>query len=117
MRCSRRRARPAPTCSRAPCSIRRRSAELVPDFRSGRAARVAEVHEDRVYFLTGDIAGSRCPITPPPLRNHGNYVISLNKFAKWLAGLVEAEGVDLFTGFPGVEVLFEGDRVVGRANR
>jgi electron-transferring-flavoprotein dehydrogenase len=40
-------------------------------------------------------------------------VISLNRFVKWLAGEVEAAGVDLFTGFAGTEVLFEGDRVVG----
>src|SRR5207244_11600434 len=51
--------------------------------------------------------------TPPPLHNHGNYIISLNKFVKWLAGLVEAEGVDLFTGFPGSDLLMDGDRVVG----
>ena len=34
----------------------------------------------------------RLPITPPPFRNHGNYVISLNQFVKWLAGQVEAGG-------------------------
>src|SRR5262249_23240144 len=28
-------------------------------------------------------------------------------------GLVEAEGIDLFTGFPGAELLMEGDRVLG----
>ena len=32
---------------------------------------------------------------------------------KWLGGLVEAEGVDIFTGFPATELLFDGDRVVG----
>jgi electron-transferring-flavoprotein dehydrogenase len=60
-------------------------------------------------------SGSKVPLpfTPPPLRNHGNYIISLNRFGKWLAGLVEAAGVDVFTGFPGVEVLFDGARVIG----
>src|SRR5215204_3050182 len=71
------------------------------------------VHEEHVYSLAGPHARIELAITKPPLRNHGNYVISLNKFAKWLAGLVEAEGIDLFVGFPGVEVLFEGDRVAG----
>ena len=33
-------------------------------------------------------------VTPPPFANHGNYIISLNRFVKWLGGLVEAEGVD-----------------------
>ncbi len=86
--------------------------ELVPDFEARGAPLETPVHHDRVYFLTrgGKV---RFPFTPPPLANHGNYVISLNRFAKWLAALVEAEGIDLFTGFPGVDVLMEGGRVVG----
>ena len=86
--------------------------ELVPDFEAKGAPLSTPVHEDRVYFLTtrGRI---RFPITPPPLTNHGHFIISLNKFVKWLAGLVEAESVDLFTGFAGAELLMEGDRVVG----
>jgi electron-transferring-flavoprotein dehydrogenase len=87
--------------------------DLVPDFIERGAPLEAEVHEDRVYFLTGPRSRIPLPITPPPLRNHGNYVISLNRFDRWLAGLVEAEGIDLFVGFPGVEVLLDGDRVVG----
>ena len=80
-------------------------ADLVPDFKERGAPLASEVHDDRVYFLTRG-AQLAFPITPPPLRNHGNYVISLNKFVKWLSTLVEAEGVDIFTGFPAVEVLY-----------
>ena len=58
-----------------------------------------------MYFLTRT-AKVRFPFTPPPLRNHGNYIISLNRFVKWLGGLVEAEGIDVFTGFSGEEVLY-----------
>ena len=86
--------------------------ELVPDFKDRGAPLASEVHADRVYFLTrgGKIA---FPITPPPLANHGNYVISLNRFVKWLSGLVEAEGVDVFTGFPAAEILYDGGAVTG----
>ena len=70
------------------------------------------VQTDAVYFLTEN-RKFRFPITPPPLKNHGNYVISLNQFVKWLAAQAEAAGVDIFTGFAGTEVLFDGDRVVG----
>jgi electron-transferring-flavoprotein dehydrogenase len=87
--------------------------DLVPDFADRGAPLDAGVHEDQVYFLDGSLSRIPLPIIPPPLRNHGNYVISLNRFDKWLAGLVEAEGIDLFVGFPGVEVLFDGDRVIG----
>ena len=86
--------------------------ELVPDFREKGAPLASEVHADRVYFLTrgGKIA---FPITPPPLANHGNFIISLNRFVKWLAGLVEAEGIDVFTGFSAAEVLYDGAAVAG----
>src|SRR3954464_3113919 len=85
---------------------------LIPDFTEKGAPLASEVLHDHVHFLT---RGSKVtfPITPPPLVNHGHYIISLNHFVKWLGGLVEAEGIDVFTGFPAVEVLYEGDRVVG----
>jgi electron-transferring-flavoprotein dehydrogenase len=87
-------------------------AELLPDYRAAGAPIEAEVHEDRVYLLS---AGGKLalPFTPPPLRNHGNAIIALSRFGKWLASLAEAEGIDVFTGFAGSEVLFEGDRVIG----
>ncbi|MGE5814630.1 MAG: 4Fe-4S dicluster domain-containing protein [Acidobacteriota bacterium] len=86
--------------------------ELVPDFESKGAPLASPVHEDRVHFLTSG-SSFKFPITPPPLTNHGNYIISLNKFARWLASLVEAAGIDLFTGFAGTDVLYEGEQVVG----
>jgi len=91
-----------------PSSLR----DLVPDFEAKGAPLATPVRQDRVYFLTPN-AKIKFPFTPPPLANHGNYVISLNKFVKWLAGLVESEGVDLFMGFAGADVLMEGDRILG----
>jgi electron-transferring-flavoprotein dehydrogenase len=86
--------------------------DLLPDFLNQGFPFASEVHRDDVYALTRG-AKLRFPITPPPLSNHGNYIISLNRFVKWLAGLVETEGIDVFTGFPATEVLYEGDRVIG----
>src|SRR5215207_884693 len=90
--------------------------DLVPDFEQRGAPLGSLVHHDRVYFLT---RGSKAafPFTPPPLQNHGNYIISLNRFVKWMAGLVEAEGIDMFAGFPASEILYENDRVVGVRTR
>jgi electron-transferring-flavoprotein dehydrogenase len=86
--------------------------DLVPDFKEKGAPLACEAVRDDIYFLTR--AGKvRLPITPPFFQNHGNYIISLNKFVKWLGGLVEAEGIDVFTGFPATEVIFDGDSVVG----
>ena len=87
-------------------------AELIPDYESRGAPLASKVHEDRVYFLTrsGKI---KFPFTPPPLRNHGNFIISLQQFGKWMSGLIEAEGIDVFAGFAATELLMEGQRVAG----
>src|ERR1700685_3115979 len=60
--------------------------ELLPGFEK-EAPLDAQVHKEGVYFLTRT-GHYKLPITPTPLRDHGNYVISINKFVKWLAGKV-----------------------------
>ena len=86
--------------------------DLIPDFEQKGAPLAVPVHADHVYFLTsrGKVA---FPVIPPPLRNHGNFLISLNIFVRWLAQQVEAEGIDVFTGFAGQDVLMDGERVLG----
>lgn len=85
--------------------------ELLPGFEKEAPIDVA-VAKEAVYFLT-EKGKLKFPITPPPLRDHGNYVISLNRFVKWLGGKVEETGVTVFTGFAGSELLYDGDRVGG----
>jgi electron-transferring-flavoprotein dehydrogenase len=85
--------------------------ELVADFEKS-APLDAPVTDDAAYFLTQN--GSwKLPITPPPLRNHGNYIVSLNKLVKWLGGLVEKKGVNLFTQFAGRELLYDKNGIAG----
>jgi electron-transferring-flavoprotein dehydrogenase len=87
--------------------------DLVPDFASRGAPLGTPVDNDNIYFLTQE-SKIRLPITPPPFHNHGNYIISLSAFTKWLADQVEAEGIDLFWGFPGQHVLYgDGPVVIG----
>ena len=85
--------------------------ELLPGFEK-EAPIEAEVSRESVYFLTKS-GKFKLPITPPPLRDHGNYVISLNRFAKWMGEKVEAAGITVFSGFAGSELLIDGDRVIG----
>ena len=74
--------------------------ELMPDWKEKGAPIEKPVEEDHVLFLTK--AGKfGLPITPPPLQNHGNYIISLNKFVRWFGEQVEQSGVDIFAGFSG----------------
>jgi electron-transferring-flavoprotein dehydrogenase len=86
--------------------------ELIPDFAERGAPLEGEVKKESVYLLTkgGKI---KSPITPPPLNNHGNYVVSLARVNEWLGKLVEESGVYMFPGFAGTEILYDNDRVVG----
>jgi electron-transferring-flavoprotein dehydrogenase len=90
-----------------PVSLR----ELIPEFES-EAPLEAAVADENVYFLSerGKIG---LPVLPPPLRNHGAYVISLNKLVRWMGDKCEAAGVNIFPEFPGWAMLYEGDRVIG----
>jgi electron-transferring-flavoprotein dehydrogenase len=85
--------------------------ELLPDWKK-EAPIDAEVSKESVYFLT-EKGKFKLPITPPPLRDHGNYVISINRFVKWLGSKVEETGITVFTGFAGSELLLDGNRVAG----
>ena len=80
--------------------------DLIPDFKAKGAPLGTPVDNDNIYFLTQDNK-FRLPITPPPFHNHGNHIISLSQFTRWLASQVEAEGIDLFWGFPGQHVLYD----------
>ncbi|HEV2279369.1 MAG TPA: NAD(P)/FAD-dependent oxidoreductase, partial [Acidobacteriaceae bacterium] len=73
----------------------------------------AEVTKESVFFLTQK-GQRKFPIVPPPLRDHGNYIVSLNRFTKWLGQKVEEAGITIFTGFAGSGLLWsEGDGVAG----
>ncbi len=72
----------------------------------------APVKSDAVYFLTA--AGKiRFPVVPPTLRNHGGWVVSLSRVAQWLKGKAEELGVTICEGFPGCELILEGEKVAG----
>ncbi len=85
--------------------------ELVPDFEKA-APFDTPVTSDAFYFFTKGRA-LKSPITPPPFHNHGNYIVSLNKLVKWLGGLVEKTGVNLFTQFAGANLIYENGGIAG----
>ena len=86
--------------------------ELMPDFLEKDAPLEGKIIGEEVSLLTkkGRI---KSPITPPPLNNHGNYIVSLSKITSWLGKIVEENGVDIFPGFAGTEILYEDDKVIG----
>lgn len=70
------------------------------------------VGSDALWFLTNS-GKIKAPFTPPVMNNHGKYVASLSNLTKWLAAKAEEAGVDVFPAFPGQELLWDGDRVIG----
>jgi len=88
-------------------------AELIPDWKEKGAPLNVPVSEDRFLFL-GEKSALRVPnlLLPACFKNHGNYVISLGAFCRWLGG--QADDDEL-----GVRVeLDEADGVgVGRIAR
>jgi len=88
--------------------------ELFPDWRTMDAPVKVAATDDRFMFLT-KTGAFRLP-TPPPMHNHGNYIVSLGYLAKWLAGQAENLGVEIYPGFAAAEILYgEEGQVTGVA--
>ena len=84
--------------------------ELFPDWKERGAPLNQPVTDDAIMFLS-EKSGTRVPnmLLPPIYANHGNYIISLGAFTKWLGEQAEALGVEIFPGFTGAEVLYNED--------
>ncbi|KAL2176290.1 uncharacterized protein P884DRAFT_293103 [Thermothelomyces heterothallicus CBS 202.75] len=85
--------------------------ELIPDWldeqNENRFTGATPAGKDSMRFLTKSMA---IPVpTPPQMNNHGNYIISLNEFTKWLGERAEEVGVEVYPGFAASEVLFGPD--------
>lgn len=86
--------------------------ELIPDWQMKNPPVHTAVSQDRFMFFTEE-KYYRLP-TPPQMRNHGNYIISLGQFCRWLALHAESLGVNIFPGFAATEVIYDDDmRVSG----
>jgi len=81
--------------------------ELIPNWKELGAPLNQPVTQDQFLFLS-EHSGVQTPewLLPPCFNNHGNYIISLGNLTKWLAEQAEGLGVEIFPGFPAVEVLY-----------
>ncbi|KAL6918017.1 hypothetical protein FSHL1_009446 [Fusarium sambucinum] len=85
--------------------------ELFPDWldenNPNRFEHATPAGTDRMRFLTKN---SAIPIpAPPQMTNHGNYIVSLNQFVKWLGERAEEIGVEVYPGFAASEVVYNAD--------
>ncbi len=83
--------------------------ELYPDWETRGAPLTTAVSSDEIYLFKDATRAVRIPqaFVPQPMHNHGNYVISLGNFCRWLAQQAEADGVDIFPGFAAAEILYD----------
>ncbi|MDR7123282.1 electron transfer flavoprotein-ubiquinone oxidoreductase [Pseudotabrizicola sp. 4114] len=87
---------------------------LLPDWRSMGAPIKTLVKEDNFYMLgpAGQIRIPNFPM-PPLMNNHGNFIVSMGNVCRWMAGVAEGLGVEIFPGMSCSELVFDGDRVAG----
>ena len=81
--------------------------ELIADWADKNAPLDTAVSSDKFMFLT-QTGSIRLP-TPPQMNNHGNFIISLGNFCRWLSDQAEQLGVEVYPGFAAAQVLFSDD--------
>ena len=90
--------------------------ELIPDWKEKNAPLESPVKKDVVKYLINKNISIPVPfpgIFMPNFNNHGNYIMSLANFCRWLAKEAESMGVEIFAGFTASEVLIEDDTLKG----
>ena len=86
--------------------------ELFPNYEAEGCPIEGRVRENHLWYLT-ETDAIPAPFIPPALDDTGHPIASLAQVVRWMAGVAEKSGVDLFPGFPGVSLLVEKDAVVG----
>jgi electron-transferring-flavoprotein dehydrogenase len=88
--------------------------ELFPDWKERGAPLNTAVTGDDIYYLPGAEKSVRFPdpLIPKPMRNHGNYIVSLGNLCRWLAEQAMAMGAEVFPGFAAAEILYHEDGTV-----
>jgi electron-transferring-flavoprotein dehydrogenase len=85
--------------------------QLFPDDDSW--PRFGEVGKETVYFMLNRKRAIPLKPTPPPFRNHGNYVVSVAELNRWLGERAEEAGAYVLSETVGAKLLVEDGTVVG----
>ncbi len=91
-----------------PASLR----QLLPGIADSDMPFESPVLKEGIRFFTKNKSFALA-FEPPYMSNKGNYVSCLGKVARWLAGIAEKKGAQVFTGFSCCELMFENDKVAG----
>jgi len=85
--------------------------ELIPDWREAGCPLADTPVTDNQHWVLSKTGKWGLPhfLAPPFMNNKGTYTGSLGNLCRWLAERAEALGVEIFPGFPAVEVLYNDD--------
>lgn len=86
--------------------------EMMPDFLEKGMPFEKKAGPDSLYYFS-EKSQVKFPFLPGPLKNDGNYIISLNKFTSWLSEQVEALEINIFPETGGFELLVDSNTVTG----
>lgn len=88
--------------------------QLLPNWKELSPPVMSQVTDDRFYVL-GPAGSMRIPnfLLPSLMSNHKCYATSLSNVVKWLAGIAESKGIDIYPGFPAAKLIYEEDVVKG----
>ncbi|MBA2516136.1 MAG: 4Fe-4S dicluster domain-containing protein [Solirubrobacterales bacterium] len=95
-----------------PVSIQQLFPDLGPDD-EGSWPHYGPVEAERVYFVLNSKRAVPLVPTPPPFRNHGNYVISVAELNRWLAEKAEEAGAYVLSETVGAKLLVKEGEVLG----
>jgi electron-transferring-flavoprotein dehydrogenase len=87
--------------------------ELFPDLDPSEWPTHGQVEKDAVYWMLGPGAAMPLKPTPPPFRNHGNYMVSVAELSRWLAAKAEEAGAYILTETTAHQLLVTGGIVRG----
>jgi electron-transferring-flavoprotein dehydrogenase len=86
---------------------------LFPDLDPSEWPTYGQVDTDSVYWMLGANRALPLKPTPPPFRNHGNYVVSVAALSRWLAEKAEEAGAYILTETAALQLLVEHGVVRG----
>ena len=71
--------------------------ELFPDLDPKDWPTYGQVEKDSVYWMLSPSVALPLKPTPPPFRNHGNYMVSVSELSRWMAEKAEEAGAYILT--------------------
>jgi electron-transferring-flavoprotein dehydrogenase len=87
--------------------------DLFPDVKPEDWPTYGKVEKDAVYWMLSPKRGLPLKPTPPPFRNHGNYVVSVAEVSRWMAQKAEEAGAYILTETSATQLLVDDGVVRG----